>query len=714
MRIPEGHRPLAGSERRPAVGARRVGPADANEALTVTVRVRRRPGAAAVPGQEHWAATPPGQRSFVAREDFARVYGADEADLEQVVAFAQAHGLSVDQTDAARRVVVLSGTVAQMNEAFGVELGRYESEAETYRGREGQVHLPTDLVEVVEGVFGLDNRRMARRAMPSNAPLNVAPLTPSQVAFDLYEFPAPPNASGQTIGVIEFSGPLPDNSPCGFRQPDVDAFFAALGLSSPTLVSVGVDGASNSPSGDPYGPDGEVCLDIDVAGSVGQGAKIAVYFAPWTEQGWIDVITTAVFDGVNAPSVLSISWGWPEFQSAAGLTWTQAAIDAVSATFADASAMGVTVLAASGDYGTDCGIGDGTAHVLYPASDPWVTACGGTVIGNVSGPNFSEGTWNDAAVGGGATGGGISDVFPLPGWQVGVGVPDSVNDRHQGRGIPDIAGNASPNSGYNITADGVASITGGTSAVAPLYAGLVALLNSNLDWQVGYLNPTLYGLGGTNVFRDVADGVSNALGTAPGYTSVPGWDACTGWGSIDGMQLLTALRGGLVTGNTSMIEGSFRGDSSKPGNFEALVLEGSNLVHYWRDNSDPNLPWDRSVVVSSVATAAACLIEGSFRGDSSKPGNFEALVLEGSNLVHYWRDNSDPNLPWYPGAIVSLSASGPACMIEGSFRGDSSNPGNFEALVNQVVPIVGCNATIHYWRDNSDPKLPWYSGTVLV
>jgi kumamolisin len=552
MNVPAGHQALEGSERQPAASARRLGPADPDETVTVTIRVRRRSDAPALPGLDDWAATPPARRTFLSREDFARRYGADQADLDRVAAFAQAQGLGVVETDTSRRVVVVSGTVAQMNDAFGVELGRYESPTETYRGREGPVHLPADISEVVEGVFGLDNRRMARRAM--GAPPGTGVLSPPQVA-GLYNFPSPPpSAASQTIGLLEFSGPTSGPTPqstCGFTLADIQAFFPGLGLGTPTIASVGVDGAANAPSGDPGGPDLEVALDIDVAGSVGQGANIAVYFAPWTEQGWVDAVTTAVHDTTNAPSVLSISWGWAENNAAGQVNWTPAAISAVNATFQEAAMMGVTVLAASGDDGSNDQIGDGRAHVDYPASDPAVTTCGGTIIENAAGSTFTEGTWNDSSAGGGVTGGGISDIFgcttqfpTLPVWQSGVGVPPSVNDGHQGRGIPDVAGNASPFSGYNITADGVTQPIGGTSGVAPLYAGLVALLNANLGKAVGYLNPTLYSLGTTGVFRDIADGVSNATEGAPGYTSVSGWDACTGFGSVDGQALLTALRAG--------------------------------------------------------------------------------------------------------------------------------------------------------------------------
>jgi pro-kumamolisin-like protein len=521
---PTGYVQIDGSSRVPLPGAIRVGPAEPAEDLLVSVRVRRRADAPPLPG--------PSGGTRLSREEFAATYGADPADLDAVAQFGREHGLTVAESSAARRTVVLSGTVAQMGAAFGVDLGHYQAGATGYRGREGHVHVPADLAPVIEGVFGLDNRPQARpqfRAAVSPAQSTRA-LTPPQVAA-LYDFPADASATGQCIGLLEFGG--------GYHPADITTWYQALKLTTPELTDVPVDGAANAPGQD-SNADTEVALDIDVSGAVAPGASIAVYFAPWTEQGWVDAVTTAVHDAANAPSVLSISWGWPEFQTADGLTWTAAAIAAVSATFAEAAVLGVTVLVASGDQGSDAQIGDHHAHVLYPASDPGVTACGGTTIENVSGAAFGEVLWNDN----GASGGGISDNFALPDWQVGAGVPVSVNDhQHTGRGVPDVAGNADPDSGYSLILDGgrVGPI-GGTSAVAPLYAGLTAVLNATLSYDAGFLNPALYQKAAAwRALRDITQSGTNAVNGAPGYPVGPGWDATTGLGTIDGTALLTAL-----------------------------------------------------------------------------------------------------------------------------------------------------------------------------
>lgn len=561
--LPDGYRRLPGSERRPVRGAQRVSAASPDEVLTVSVYVRRHADAPPLTELDQWMATPPGHRQFLTREGMAAIHGAAQADLEAVTQFGQNHGLTVTETSVARRMVALSGTVRQMNDAFGVDLGRYESPAGGYRGREGPVHLPGDVTDVVVGVFGLDDRPMARRASNGTGSPGGSTLTPPQVA-KLYNFPAN-SAAGQTIGILEFGG--------GYDHADIKAFFSGLNQTTPKIHAVSVDGVTNSPTGDPQGLDGEVVLDIDVAGSVGVGANIAVYFAPLTDRGWADAVTTAVLEptglpaGWAAPSVLTCSWGFTELEadtptddtaSPWPFEWTQQAIDLVSGTYQQAAMMGVTVFNCSFDDGSNEYQNDGNAHVAYPCSDIWVTACGGTRITNVLGSSFTENTWNDDAHQTGAsTGGGISDAIELPVWQQNI-VPSSVNPGGRiGRGLPDIAGNASYYSGYLLQVDGKSNLqTNGTSSVAPLYAGLIAIINATLGRPVGYLNPTLYALADdpahTGVIRDINDGISNAVhwvnqdgttgGPSRGYTSGPGWDACTGLGVLDGTRLLGALQ----------------------------------------------------------------------------------------------------------------------------------------------------------------------------
>jgi kumamolisin len=619
--IPAGYQKLDKSHREVRTGAKRIGPADVNEVISVTVRLRRQPGAPALPSPQATANGAP-RPKVVAREDFARIYGASPADIAQVESFAKTAGLTVVDTNAERRTVVLSGTVGQMSRAFGVELNRYQTAEETYRGREGELFLPAGLLGIVEGVFGLDNRRMARRASAMAPALftgTAVPLTPLQVA-DLYQFPTPLNAAGQTVGLLEFGG--------GFTQSDINTFFSGLQLPAPTPVAVGVNGATNSPGNrqHPNGDDVEVALDIDVAASVAQGVQIAVYFSTFDENGWVQAVTTAVRPNPKqpAPSVISISWGWPELESIGTFAWSPAAISAVSETFEEAAALGITVFAASGDGGSSCGFTDGKAHVLYPGSDPWLTSCGGSILTNVEGSSFTEETWQDGN--GEATGGGVSSIFvPPPQWQSTVNLPPSVNDGHKGRTIPDVAGNADPASGYDLIlyGSGIGAV-GGTSAVAPLYAGLVAVLNAKLGIPVGFLNPTLYS--NPNMYNGIADGVSNSTNGAPGYTSVAGYDACTGWGSIIGTKLMAQLSG--LTRSTHRVA-----IAASPGG--AL-----QVVYLWADDL-PYLVWQD--------TTGGWHPFGALPNPKNTPYSAVAMgVGNGGNLqaVYIGKDDGQPYLIW--------------------------------------------------------------------
>ena len=527
--IPPGYRRLKGSSQKHIKRARLLGPADPHEVFSVTIRIRRPPSAPSLPDYNDWAKIPPNLRKFQTAEEFDALYSATSDDIKSVKDFAKDQGLEVIESNPTRRTIVLSGTARQMSDAFAVNLGRYEAGGESYRGRDGPTYLPKHLNRIVEGVFGLDNRKMAFRAQGVAGAVSSL-LTPPEVA-KLYGFPQG-DAFGQTIGIIEFDC-------CGYNvdaygnPTDINAYIKnTLKLRPPKITSVSVDGQQNSPG---TGSDSEVALDIDVASSIAQGADIAVYFAPNSERGWIDAITTAIYDRKNNPSVLSISWCFPESW------WTGSAISSISYALQEAASLGITVFVASGDYGSDCRCYDCKAHVMYPSSDPYVTSCGGTYITNAQGNRFSEWIWNDDQ---GATGGGISDIFDLPAWQMGAGVPTSANDGRRGRGVPDIAGNASPYSGYPIIVNGVSQTEYGTSAVAPLYAGLMAVINAKTRRRVGYLNPTLYRLGRT-LFRDINDGRNNlwktGCQTAPSYVSRQGWDACTGLGVFNGSGLLAAL-----------------------------------------------------------------------------------------------------------------------------------------------------------------------------
>lgn len=521
--IPQGFTRLAGSERRLPAHARWVKPVDPREHIDVSVYLRD-PAAHTLAGDVETHAQRPGQQT--SRADYIALHSANPDDVRKLEHFAHQHHLAVTEVNLAARKMVLSGTVDHMMAAFATELHHYEHNGRTFRGRSGYLHVPDDLAPIIEGVFGLDDRPQARAQIRIVGPAaggTRAGYTPPQLAR-LYDFPAGLNGKGECIALVELGG--------GYNDQDLTTYFGQLGIPKPEVVSVSVDGAKNSP-GDPNGADGEVALDIEVAGALAPGARIAVYFAPNTDRGFLDAITQAVHDTTNNPSVVSISWGSAESN------WTNQAMTTMDQAFQAAASLGVTICAAAGDGGSSDGVNDQKAHVDFPASSPYALGCGGTRLDASGSQVTDEIVWNESATGDGATGGGVSDFFPLPAWQANAQIPPSVNDQHKGRGVPDVAGDADPQTGYQVYFDGQSTPIGGTSAVAPLWAGLIALLNQKRGKAVGYLNPFLYQqyqqLARSKALRDITSGNNGA------YSAGPGWDACTGLGTPDGALLLQAL-----------------------------------------------------------------------------------------------------------------------------------------------------------------------------
>jgi kumamolisin len=511
--------PLKGSERSAVPGARVVAAAEATERLEVTLLVRRSArGDFATRVAAIASGRSPG--SILSREEFAKRHGADASDLAAVRAFANASGLAVVQEHSARRTVVLSGTVAQFNAAFHVQLQHMQYAGGSYRGRTGAIHLPAALDGIVEAVLGLDSRPQAKPhcRLRRHATGAAVSYTPLQVA-SAYGFP-PGTGQGECVALIELGG--------GFRPADLETYFEGLGVGSPSVVAVSVDHGKNAPTGDANGPDGEVMLDVEMVGAIAPQAKIAVYFAPNTDAGFLDAITTAIHDTTHKPSVISISWGGAES------TWTAQAMTAMDAAFQAAATLGITVCVASGDGGSSDGVTGGGDHVDFPASSPFALACGGTSLKASGSSISSETVWNDGASGG-ASGGGISTFFALPTWQAGLKATGNTGPGTAltQRGVPDVSGDADPETGYDVRIDGTDTVIGGTSAVAPLWAALLTRLNQVSGKPVGYINPLLYQ--NAKALRDITQGNNGD------FDATVGWDACTGLGSPNGAALAGAL-----------------------------------------------------------------------------------------------------------------------------------------------------------------------------
>jgi kumamolisin len=519
--------PLPGSERTPAHGARVKGPVHGDE--PVEVRITLKAPDSLKQKAEEINSQPIEKRVYLSREELATNYATEEATIEKLEQFARDHNLAVSHIDRGAHAVYMTGNVRDVSQAFQTYLECYERpDGVTYRGRTGAVHVPEDLANAILSVDGLDDRPVAKPKLRVRPPLlpHAGPTvdyTPQELAA-LYSFPAPSKpGEGECVAIIELGG--------GFRQADLTKYF---GPGGPKVTAVSVDRGRNHPTGDANGPDGEVMLDIEVVGAIARSSNIAVYFAPNTNKGFLDAVNAAIRDTTRKPSVISISWGAPEDSGA----FSASVLSAFDQAFQAAAAVGVTVFAAAGDNGSSDGMSSGD-HVDFPASSPMVTACGGTRLMAPDKHNIqSETVWNDGAQGG-ATGGGISNSFPVPAYQKGLSAArtDGTPVALTGRGVPDIAANADPVTGYEVLVDGQRFAIGGTSAVAPLMAALTAIMNQQIGKPVGFLNPVLYQAVGTKALRDISTGNNGT------YAAAPGWDACTGVGAPVGTALISIVKG---------------------------------------------------------------------------------------------------------------------------------------------------------------------------
>lgn len=503
-----------------------------------------------------------GRQNPLSDTQFLEKFGATEESLSEVKKFATDHGLNVAEADLRSGRVVLHGRTANFSDAFQTKLENFDVNGLSFRGREGSLFVPNSLTNHIEGVYGMDTRPQANfyakvlgpapeaagkgkvngltqargpEAPPPGDTGNPPPVEPKKASgympnevADGYEFPKGTSGKGQGVAVIEMGG--------GIDLANEAAYYKAHGLKMPEIKVISVNGAKTNAGREP-GADGEVALDSQVIGAAAPDAKQAVIFAPNSDRGFIDAVTRATFPekGENPNQAISISWGAPME------SWTDQGKRGMNLAFKKAALKGLSVFAASGDDGARDASPSRTFQVDYPAADPYVTGTGGTRLTLQNGKVLGEVAWNNGE-GRGAGGGGVSPDA-VPDYQTGLKIPENANKTGvPGRGVPDIAGNADPATGYRIRVGGSEQIIGGTSAVAPLYSALAVRLNEGLGGtrQVGFMNPFLYknGMAGTApFFNDITSGTNN------GYNTNPGWDAVTGWGSVNGEKLLAAYKG---------------------------------------------------------------------------------------------------------------------------------------------------------------------------
>ncbi|HUI96637.1 MAG TPA: S53 family peptidase [Xanthobacteraceae bacterium] len=508
---------LVGSHRAEPENARVIGEVAADEPIVVWLYLKSPDAVEHAPGS---AADLAALAPTTTRRGLARRRAAEFAPAVAAVRkFAEQNGLTVRNVAAGRRTVVLKGPAARMCKAFGASLCRYDDGRHQFRARAGALKIPRRLAPWVRAVLGFDHRPQVP-LRPAAGDGAGSGLWPSEVAA-LYGIPLGSAATTQCVGIIALGG--------GFLPGDVQKAADQAGRPRPVVIEKSVNGATNQFGGGTHN-DEEIALDMQVIAGIVPAVRIVVYFASNTTASLAAAIHQAVHDDDNRPQVLSISWGSAE------KFWQQGPRDAVQAALADAITLKVSVVAASGDLLATGGVSDGAAHVFYPSSSPYVLGCGGTIIAAEGDRIASEIVWKENFTG---TGGGISEIFPVPDFQTHLPLPPSVTTGAKGRGVPDVAAAAASMPGYRIILDGDPIVKDGTSAVAPLWAAMIALANARRAAPVGHVNPILYGQ--PELFRPITQG-DNRVG-AIGYAAAPGlvWNACTGLGAPRGAEIIAAL-----------------------------------------------------------------------------------------------------------------------------------------------------------------------------
>jgi kumamolisin len=509
------HVALEGSERQPNPEAARVGDVDPASNVEVTVTLRH---------PERW-----------------------QDDAETVRRVLERFGLAVVAEYSATGSVVMTGTAAQIEAAFHTKLGVYSHSRDgRLRGREGGLEIPAELDGMVSGVFGLDQRRVAHRltgAVGANA--GTAP-TPDPLGPDdlekRYGFPDG-DCTGETIAIAEFGG--------GYFPDDVSKFCELYGRPLPHIETVSVGATPLTPaqiaalSADAQGPalgeSHEVMMDVEIIAGLCGGARLSVFFAPFDQKGWVDVLDRVV--AADPPPVtFCVSWGLAEDSP----NWSSAALDAINQRLRAASLRGITVCVAAGDDGSGDQMHDQRAHVHFPASSPFVLAVGGTMVDGEQEVVWWNAPGDRSQPRGGSTGGGVSVKFARPEWQD-VHVASLNAGAIDGRVVPDVAALAgSP--GYGLVFNGRQTMNGGTSAAAPLWSALVARIGAaRTATKPAFLAPLLYEQGhdgrarGATACVDITQGNNASPQPGVGYHAGIGYDAVSGWGVPNGQALLDSL-----------------------------------------------------------------------------------------------------------------------------------------------------------------------------
>lgn len=490
--------------------------------------------------------------------------------LKVIKVVAKLFQLEVTKVREKSRIVELEGSVAAFEKFFKVSLDVYKfdqsikntSQDYELRGHTGDSNIPIQLQGIVHSIIGLQQipqlpMAVASEEMRVTKTMSASTGHTSEWMADLYKFPKESDGTGQHIGIITAGG--------GFSQAEFDHFFEIAGfpkITAPKVVLI--EGALNEP-GSNWLHDYEISTDYLVAACAAQGAKVTIYFCKSVLDSFMNTVEYIIDEGEDGPNIISYSWGCDETSVTNEMVGVnrilkEAAIDCNK-----------TIFCSSGDFGSS----NNSTYpkerdeltVIYPAASPWVTSCGGTMFSSDPlSDTPREVVWNAVFLYGAlvknATGGGFSAYNLRPDYQIGV-IPDLVPTGYQSpdwvdensddpdgdliakfkacRGVPDVAGHASvapDDIGYWIYFQGKNWLTGGTSAVAPLWAALTARLNQRLEKHIGFFNPYLYEMAGTPCFNSVNEGHNGLLDSNSKWDAGEPWNPCTGLGTPNGEEIL--------------------------------------------------------------------------------------------------------------------------------------------------------------------------------
>ena len=531
----------------------RLGPTDPNRVLKIAVSL----------GLQHRAALD----AFIAQvsnrrsaaygryrtpSQFSSLYGQTADNVKQVADYLRGHGLTVTSVSPTRTLIDATGPVSAVDAAFSITIFDWHDPElnRDFFGNDTQPSLPSSIAPLVVGVMGLNNHYPQHPLGATTPHVGGGPnggYTPDQLktAYDVQPLAAAAHdGSGQALGLFELAG---------FNQNNIDTYDVHYyGHTLTPVTAYLVDGGPSNPTVGEV----EAELDIEAVHAFAPGAAVAVWEGPNSDVGSMDTYSAMV--NSNITPVNSTSWGDCE----ADVINNAAYVNSLDASFAQAAAQGQTFFAASGDFGpydcnqvpnTNCTTAPQCLAVDFPASDPLVTAVGGTTLNlNANNTYQSEAAWFNGTSGWGApegSGGGLSTFFARPAWQTGPGVINGSSSG--GRQVPDVALDADPSTGFSIytTSNGTTGWgdAGGTSAGAPSWAAMAAIYNQyaavpqTRGGRLGFANPSVYALASSSQsalpFHDTTSG-TNPYGP---YSPTAGWDYSTGWGTPDAGNLIPEL-----------------------------------------------------------------------------------------------------------------------------------------------------------------------------